>query len=307
MLNNEVGGQVHTDARFCPHCGQRKPEKGMSWRVVAVSVLFGIALLGGRFSPTLSRSATRSDSSVPGPVAASPHATRVALSDLKIDRSWANEGMGPEPVASHGYLNRTPLTAHTSSAFDSTGATALVAFVGTHPAWLSRTVAIKSFTDSVGNTWIPLAGPTVFNGASFEMMGAVFYCNSPVTSATHTVTVTLSNPAPLVVQTFAVSGTDGTTTPLVSAIGNPGVGHTSATVASPSISVPAHTLLLAWVKTEDGAAVTPGAGWYGDSSATSHLTPAHKSNVAATSYASSFILSSPNGWQTAIVGLTPAH
>jgi hypothetical protein len=281
----------------------------MSGRWAAILAIFGMALLGGLLSPRFSRAAGRFLNVVPAPapVPARLHPKRVALSDVKIDRAWALGGLGPEPVASYGYLNRTPLKAHTSSAIDTTGATTLVAFVGSHQTWLSRTVAIRGITDSLGNTWTLLAGPAEFNGPHFPMMGAVYYCNSPATSLKHTVTVRLSNPSPVVVQVYAVSGTDGTSPPLVSGITDPGVGNISAGVASTAISVPAHTLLLSWVKTEDGAVATPGDGWYGDASLTSHLTPAHKSNVAATSYASSFTLSSANAWQTAIVGLTPAH
>jgi hypothetical protein len=315
----ECGGQVRVDGSLCPHYEKNKPTMGMN-RWVAALVLFGVALLGGLFSTTSSRGSAHYDSSVSARAHVPSDSRRGALSGAKRDLLAAKGGFGavnaspaaesiasrgPEPVASDGYLNTSALTTHTSSAFNSTGATTLVAFVGTHTVWLSRTVAISGFTDSVGNTWTLLAGPAAFNGARFPLLGAVYYCNSPAMSVSHSVTVTLSNPAPLVVQTYAVSGTDGTSRPLVSAIADPGAGNISTSVASTSISVPAHTLLLSWVKTEGGAAATPGAGWYRDSSVTSHLTPAHVSNVAATSYASSFTLSSANGWQTAIVGLTP--
>ncbi len=316
---SECGGQVGADARFCPHCKRNKPAKRMSGRFAAVLVFFGIALLGALFS----RGSAHSDYPVPATAPAPPEPKRVAPSEVKRDLSGAQEGFdtvsaslatepivinkGPEPIASESYRNSSALITHTSSAFSSTGATTLVGFVGTHNAWLSLEVAISGFTDSVGNRWTPLAGPAVFIGANSPMLGAVYYCNSPATSASHTITVTLSNPAPLVVQVYAVSGTDGTSRPLVSAIADPGDGNTSTSAASTSISVPEHTLLLSWVKTENGAAATPGAGWYRDSSVTRYLAPAHKSNAAAASYASSFTLSSANGWQTAIVGLTPAR
>jgi hypothetical protein len=284
----------------------------MHGRWAAIFAIFGMAFLGGLFSPKFSRAAGRFLDVVPtlahGP--ARLHPKRVALSDLKdvkIDRSWAQGGLGPEPVASYGYLNRTPLPTHTTSAFNTTGATTLVAFVGSHPTWMSLTVTIRSLTDSVGNTWTLLAGPSEFDGEHFQLLGAVYYCNSPATSVKHKVTVSLSNSSPLVVQVYAVSGTDGTSTPLVSGITDPGVWNASTGIASTAISVPAHTLLLSWAKTESGAVATPGDGWYGDVSLTSHLTPAHKSNVAATSYASSFTLSSASAWQTAIVGLAPAR
>jgi hypothetical protein len=294
----ECGGQVGAGVNFCPNCEKSKPAKRTMRRLVAILVFFGVVILGGLF-PTTSSSA-HAGNPVPAPL----DIKQVALSEVTLDRSWVKGSLGPQPLASEGYMNTSPLTTHTSSGFNSTDATILVAFVATHPLFLSLPVAISGFTDSAGNTWTLLAGPTMFNGANFPLMGAVYYCNSPVTSVSHTVTVTLSNPASLVLHVYAVTGTDGTSRPIVSAITDPGSGSISTRVTS--IPVPAHTLLLSWVKTENGAAAIPGAGWYRDSSATSYLTPAHKSNVDATSYDSSFTLSPANGWLTAIVGLTPA-
>ena len=64
-----------------------------------------------------------------------------------------------------------------------------------------------------------------FPAARWTLLSAIYYVNSPATSATHTVTVQLSNPAPLVFHVFAVSGSDVTGPPIFSAITDPGAGR----------------------------------------------------------------------------------
>ena len=114
----------------------------------------------------------------------------------------------PAVVSSVGYINGSPLTVHTSTAFHSTGASTLVAFVSTNTPWNGLPVSIGSVTDNLGNPWSLLAGPKTFSGSSFTLLSAIYYVNGPATSATHTVTVQLSNPAPLVFHVFALSGSE---------------------------------------------------------------------------------------------------
>jgi hypothetical protein len=130
----------------------------------------------------------------------------------------------PTIVSSRGYINGTPLTAHTSTAFNSVGASTLVAFVSTNTPWNGLPVSISGLTDNAGNTWNVLTGPTMWAGSSSTLVSAIYYVNAPITSATETVTVNLSNPAPLVFHIFAVSGADITGPPIFSAITNPGAG-----------------------------------------------------------------------------------
>src|ERR1035438_4208281 len=121
----------------------------------------------------------------------------LALAQLAVVPALAQTSP-PVIVSSVGYLNGTPLTAHTSTAFNSTGASTLVAFVSTNTPWNGLPVSISGLSDSPGNTWNLLTGPTVFSGRTFTLLSAVYYVNNPVSSATHTVTVQLTNPAPLV-------------------------------------------------------------------------------------------------------------
>ena len=50
---------------------------------------------------------------------------------------------------------------------------------------------MSGLSDSVGNTWNVLDGPTTWAGSTFTLLSAIYYVNAPVTSATHTLTVQL--------------------------------------------------------------------------------------------------------------------
>ena len=210
----------------------------------------------------------------------------------------------PAVVSSRGYINGTPQTAHTSAAFNSLGASTLVAFVSSHPSWNGNPVSISGLSDNQGNTWNVLTGPTTWVGNTFTLLSAIYYVNAPVTSATQTLTVNLTNPAPLVLHVFAVSGSDITGPPIYSAITDPGVGQTSADVRTAPIAVPADTLLLGWVKNELNATATALDGYTLDAAqSTSFLWAESQTPFAADSYTGHFQYDSAIGWQTAIVGL----
>src|ERR1700757_91763 len=75
----------------------------------------------------------------------------------------------PVIVSTRGYINGTPLTAHTSPAFNSVGASTLVAFVSTNTPWNGQTVNITGLSDSAGNSWNVVTGPTTWVGNSFTL------------------------------------------------------------------------------------------------------------------------------------------
>ncbi|MBZ5572747.1 MAG: hypothetical protein LAO09_12825 [Acidobacteriia bacterium] len=212
---------------------------------------------------------------------------------------------GPAVVSSRGYINGTPSTTHTTAPFNSSSATALVAFVSTNTPWNSLPVSISGLNDSMGNTWNVLTGPTVWVGQSWTLLSSIYYVNSPATSATHTVTVNLTNPAPLVVHVFAVSGSDVTGPPIFSAITDPGVGGTSADVVTAPITAPANSLLLTWAKNETGATATALDGYTLDPESTSFLWAEFQTVLSDGSYTGHFQYDAPIGWQTAIVGFKP--
>ena len=212
----------------------------------------------------------------------------------------------PVIVSTVGYINATPLTTHTSAAFNTTGASALVAFVSTNTPWNGLPVNISGLSDNLGNTWNLLTGPTIFSGSTFTLVSAVYYVNNPISSSSQTITAQLTNPAPLVLHVFAVSGSDVTGPPIFSAITDPGAGATSANVATAPITVPANSLLLSWVKNETSATATALDGFTLDTQSTSFLWAEFESPIAAGSYTGDFQYSSAIGWQTAIVALQPS-
>ena len=56
----------------------------------------------------------------------------------------------PVVVSSRGYINEAPLTAHTTMAFNSNGASTLVAFVSSHPSWNGQSVMISGRVTTAG-------------------------------------------------------------------------------------------------------------------------------------------------------------
>ncbi|MGE5057515.1 MAG: Ig-like domain-containing protein [Acidobacteriota bacterium] len=214
-------------------------------------------------------------------------------------------GLAPVIDSTVGYINGTPLAAHTSSTFNSTGASTLVAFVSSHPSWNGLPVSLSGLTDNVGNTWTRLTGPTQFVGSTYTLMSSIYYVNSPATSPSHTVTAQLTNPAPLVLHVFAVSQSDTGGAPIFSPITDPGTGGASATVTSAPITVPINSLLLGWVKNETSATATAVNGYALDSQSTSFLWAESQTPISAGSYTGNFQYGSSIGWQTAIVGIRP--
>ena len=194
----------------------------------------------------------------------------------------------PAKVSSLGYINGTPLTAHTSAAFNSTGASTLVAFVSRHPFWNGQPVRYQRPERQLWVTPEPVDRSHVFSGTTFSLVFAVYYVNSPISSATHTVTVQLTNPAPLVFHVFAVSGSDVTGPPIFSAITDPGAGRTSANVMTAPVTVPTNSLLLSWVKNETAATATALNRFTLDTKSTSFLWAESQSPISAGSYTGDF-------------------
>ena len=232
----------------------------------------------------------------------------VAILTLTLFATIPAFGQAPAPaeVGSQGYINGTPQTVHTTAAFNTTGASTLVVFVSTDTPWNGAPVSISGVSDNLGNSWQVLTGPTSWNGSSYGQQSGIYYVNVPVTGAAHTVTVHLTNPAPLVMEVFAVSGSDITGPPLYSAITDPGTGQTSASVVTAPITVPADTLLLSWAKNETGANATAIDGYTLDASSTSYLWAETETAASAGSYTGDFQYDAAIGWQTAVVGLKPA-
>jgi hypothetical protein len=151
----------------------------------------------------------------------------------------------PVVVTSRGYINEAALMTHTTMAFNSKGTSTLVAFVSSHPSWNGQSVIISGLSDNGGNTWNVLTGPASGRAARSRCSRPSATLMLRSTSATHRVTVNLTNPAPLVVHVFAVSGSDITGPPIYSVLTNPAVGGTSADVTAKPIACHHPLVILA--------------------------------------------------------------
>jgi len=214
-------------------------------------------------------------------------------------------GLSPAVVNTLGYFDGTLKTAHLSKPFNSSGASTMVAFVSTHPAWNGLPISITGVGDNVGNNWQLLSGPTQFVGSSLTMMSAVYYVSDPATTLTHIVSVRLSNPGPLVFHIFAISGSEPGGAPIVSEITDPGHRGASTTVSTEPITVPGNSLLLGWVKNESSATASALNGYTLDSHSSSFLWAEILMPISAGSYAGKFRYDSAIGWQAAVVGIPP--
>ena len=212
----------------------------------------------------------------------------------------------PSVVSSRGYINRSPQITHTTAAFNSGTATTLLAFVSSHPFWNGQMVSIGGLADNVGNSWTPLIGPTTWVGGSYPLVSAIYYVNAPVTNSKHRLTLNLTNPAPVVMHVFAVSGSDITSPPIHSDITSPATGRASADVRTFPIPVSTDTLMLSWVKNESYAKTAALDDYNLDTQSTSYLWAASRSSPASGWFTGHFKYATPVGWQTAVVGLKPA-
>ncbi len=212
----------------------------------------------------------------------------------------------PSVVSSLGYINRKPLASHTTASFNSGGASTIVVYLSSHPSWDGRPVTIDGVTDNAGNSWKILEAPTPWAGSSFTLLSAIYYVNGPITSTEHQLTINLSNPAPLVLHVIAVSGSDITSPPLHSAITSLRPGTKSVEVSAIPITVPPHTLLLAWAKNESIATASALDDYILDRQSPAFLWGESKNAVAGGSYASHFRYDTAIGYQTAIVGIKMA-
>jgi hypothetical protein len=216
------------------------------------------------------------------------------------------ENSTPEVVSSVGYINPTPLTSHTTTAFDSLGSSTLVAFVSSHPSWSGRPVSIAGLSDNLGNEWKLLEGPTIWPGSSATLMSAIYYINLPLESTAHTVTVNLTNPAPLVIHVMAVSGSNTSKPPVHSSIDAVASGERATDVTAKHIEVQGQALLLGWAKNESSATASAVDGYLLDKQSTSFLWGEYKPVPSGGFYTSHFRYNSAIGYQTALVAVEPA-
>ena len=204
---------------------------------------------------------------------------------------------GPVPtfVNGQGYYNSTSLATHTTASFNSTGGDGILLFASSHQG--------VTFTpsDSFGNTWISIAGPTSTT-AGFDLRSEVWYAPNPVVGPGHTITMNLSIAQPLVMSIVVVKGSN-TSSPIdaISLIGSDN-GTSTVNVISPSLTtLKPNDLLVGFVKTNSNETFTAGSGFSLQSAATvANLTAETGPASTPNNYDATFTLSAGVTWQSVI-------
>ncbi len=225
--------------------------------------------------------------------------TYAALTPTAPTNLTAVDG-GPVPTvaAVQGYYNSTFLTSHTTAAFNSTGGNLIVFAASSHSG------VTLTPSDSFGNTWIPISGPTsASTSGGFDLRTQLWYALNPVVGPGHTVTMGLSVSQPLVMSIIVVSGAS-TSSPIdaVSLIGSDN-GTQTTNVSSPNINTTAiNDLLIGFAKVSSGVTFQPGAGFTQQAAASSNYLDAETGPAATPgTYAAAFNISSPENWESAVV------
>ena len=211
----------------------------------------------------------------------------------------AGGGPGPTYVSGQGYYNSTSLTTHTTASFNSTGGDLILLFASSH--------AGVTFTpsDSLGNTWISITGPTS-TVLGFDLRSQVWYAPHPTVGAAQTVTMNLSIAQPLVMSIVVVKGSNGSS-PInaISLVGSDN-GTSSINVISPSITTTGtNDLLVGFVKTNGTETFTAGPGFTLQAATTVlNLTGETELEAAAGTYDATFTLSTGVTWQSVVGAVT---
>ena len=211
-------------------------------------------------------------------------------------------GWGTAP-SSNGYP-----TTYNLGPFVYPGASTLLLFLGDYYNYLSEPIPQPTVSDSCGNTWSILAGPTNWAGISYDMRSTVYYVQNPASCpAGATVTVATGVQEPIFLHFVAVAGANTATPPTVSAITSPSPGTYTTSASSNSITLTKSGLLVSWVFGDSDAdhVFTPQAGFITDLNSTpNYLTAVFENVSSAGSYQSQFSISpTSDGWQVVIVGL----
>lgn len=210
-------------------------------------------------------------------------------------------GRTPSVQTVQGYITYDHITKHVTAPFDSTGGDLIVVYATTHGK--------RSFTpsDSFGNTWLPLAGPTDFSHGD-DLRSVLWYAKDPKTGPNQVFTVDLSSPHSLVISLFVIRGADRRD-PIdaVSAIAD-NADAPSAVVQSPGITT-GHSddLLIGFGKPRfseqewhagDGFALQPAAS--------SDFLEAETGLASQPGrYSATFQIDGQSNWQSALVAVRP--
>jgi len=187
------------------------------------------------------------------------------------------------------------------------GASTLLLFLGDYYIFYGQSIPQPTVTDSCGNTWNILAGPTDWAGITYHTRSTVYYAQNPVPCpAGATITVATSIQEPIFLHFLAIAGSDAVHAPTVSAITSPSPGTSTTSATSNSIALTQSGLLVSWIfgNSDSPTVFTPQAGFITDLNSTpTYLTAVTESVSSPGSYQSQFSISPSDGWQVVIIGL----
>ncbi len=199
-------------------------------------------------------------------------------------------------------------TTYSTGPFVYPGASTLLLFLGDYYNFRSLPVSQPTVSDSCGNTWNILAGPTNWAGIIYDIRSTVYYVQSPASCpAGDTITITVNNQEPIYVHFLAVTGSDSTQPPAVSAITSPSPGTYTTSATSNPVTLTNSGLLVSWIFGDSDAphTFTPQTGFVTDVNSTPGYLTAVTENVSSPgSYQSQFSISPSDGWQVVMIGLS---
>jgi hypothetical protein len=158
-------------------------------------------------------------------------------------------------------------TTYTVGPFVYPHASTLLLFLGDYYNFYSLPIPQPTVSDSCGNTWRILAGPTNWAGFFYFMRSTVYYVQNPKSCpAGARITVATSIQEPIFLHFLAVAGSDTANPPVVSAITSPGPAVYTTSATSDSIELTQSGLLVSWIFGDSDAfhVFTPQAGFITD-------------------------------------------
>ena len=214
-------------------------------------------------------------------------------------------------IVSSGAWGTSPTTTYPTSyalgPFVYPGASTLLLFLGDYYNFYSQPIPQPTISDSCGNTWNILAGPTNWAGYDYDMRSTVYYAQNPASCpAGATITVTLSVQEPIFLHFLAIAGSDTVNPPIASAITSPAPGTSTTSATTNSITLTKAGLLVSWIfgDSDTFTVFTPQTGFNTDlNSILTHLTAAFENVSSPGSYQNQFSISPSDGSQVVIVGV----
>jgi subtilisin-like proprotein convertase family protein len=199
-------------------------------------------------------------------------------------------------------------TTYETGPFVYQGASTLLLFLGDYYNFYGQAVDQPTVTDSCGNSWNILAGPTDWMGMIYDMRSTVYFVQSPASCpGGDTITVTADNQEPIFLHFLAIAGSDTTQAPVVSAITSPTPGTYTTSATSNSVTLANGGLLVSWIfgDSDSPTTFTPPTGFVTDPNSTpTYLTAVSEGVSSAGSYQSQFAISPSDGWQVVTIGFS---